>query len=89
MKAPSARLSPTLTTTEKQAGFRTTGYADPGAARFLHRQPAIYSGLAPPNNSARNTILSVKSAKSPFSKSAKCARAQYNDRQRESRIATE
>jgi integrase len=55
MKALSARLSRTLTTTEKQARFLTLGYADAGAARFLCRRPAIYSGLAPPNNSARNT----------------------------------
>jgi hypothetical protein len=55
MKARSARPSPTLITTEQQAGFLTTGYAVTGAARFLCRQPAIYSGLAPPNNSARNS----------------------------------
>ena len=60
MKARFAKLSRTLTTTEKQVGFLATGYANTGAARFLCRRPAIYSGLTPPNNSARNIMLALK-----------------------------
>jgi hypothetical protein len=36
----------------------STGCADTGAARFLSRRPAIYSGPTPPSNSARNTTVS-------------------------------
>jgi hypothetical protein len=39
------------------------GYADTGAARFLRRRPAIYSGLTPPSNSACNRMWSSSSKK--------------------------
>jgi len=60
MKARFAKLSRTLTTTEPQVWSLATGYADIGAARFLCRRPAIYSGPTPPNNSARNNLFEMK-----------------------------
>jgi len=58
MKAPFARPSPILTTIEgpvlRSASPRATlTLAQPA---FLHQWPAIYSGLTPPNISARDSV---------------------------------